>query len=171
MKTSDATLKLDKILVPVDFSECSTQALDYALAFAAPFNASLILLHVVEPAVSPDDYLAVASAMNKTNENLVQAGRERLEELAREKLGDRVSAQTLVRIGRAHSEIADTANALGADLIIMGTHGRRGFQHALLGSTAERVIRHASCPVLTVRHGLASHACPALAGGGSRSEP
>jgi nucleotide-binding universal stress UspA family protein len=171
MNASDATLKLDKILVPVDFSNCSTQALDYALAFAAPFNASLILLHVVEPAVPPDDYLAVASAMNKTNENLVRAGRERLEELAREKLRGQVSCQTLVRIGRAHSEIADTANALGADIIIMGTHGRTGFHHALLGSTAERVIRHASCPVLTVRQGVASQAGHAPAGGGNRSEP
>ena len=76
---------------------------------------------------------------------------ERLEGLNRKRIVQRVPTETLVRIGHAHSEIADTAKALAADLIVLGTHGYTGLKHALLGSTAERVLRHAPCPVVTVR--------------------
>lgn len=145
------TFKLKRILVPVDFSECSSQALEYALAFAEQFQAQLTLLHVVEPAFTPDHYPGLAAPMSEVNDNQVQIGRERLEELARKRVGHRVPVESLVRMGRAHSEIPDTAQALGADLIIMGTHGHTGLKHVLLGSTAEKVVRHAACPVLTVR--------------------
>ncbi len=144
-------LKISKILVPVDFSECSLHALDYALAFAEQFEARLVLLHVVEPAASADSYLSVAPVLEDTNQNIVEAGRERLETLCRRRLGNKVPFEMLVRMGRAHSEIPDTASAMGVDLIILATHGRTGLQHVLLGSTAEKVVRHAACPVLTVR--------------------
>jgi nucleotide-binding universal stress UspA family protein len=65
-------------------------------------------------------------------------------------MGGKVSVEILVRMGRAHSEIPDTAKAMGVDLIIISTHGYAGLKHALLGSTAEKVLRCASCPVLTV---------------------
>lgn len=144
-------LAIHKILVPIDFSVCSLQALDYAMGFAERFKAVIVLLHVVEPTVHPDNYLNVAPALDESNQNLVEIGRERLEALAQERIAERLTAETLVRMGRAYSEIPDTAKALGADLIIIATHGYSGLKHVLLGSTTEKVIRTASCPVLTVR--------------------
>ncbi len=146
------SLHLKRILVPIDFSECSVRALDYALAFAEQFAAKIILLHVVEPAVYPENYLAAPATLQEVQENLLQVGRDHLAELNRKRVGHRSEAELLVRIGRAHSEIPDTAKAMGADLIVIGTHGHTGLKHVLLGSTAERVVRYASCPVLTVRH-------------------
>jgi len=144
------------ILVPIDFSNCSLRALDYAVALAPAFSAKLTLLHVVEPAVFQTDFPGVTPPLEETNQNLVEAGRERLAAITK-KCGDaRISTETLVRMGRAHSEIADTAKALGVDLIVMGTHGYTGLKHMLLGSTAERVVRQAPCPVLTVRHTASS---------------
>ncbi|HYG34803.1 MAG TPA: universal stress protein [Clostridia bacterium] len=145
------SLQLKRILVPTDFSECSLQALDYALGLANEFGAKITLLHIVEPAFVPDSYLGSLPTMDEVNQNVLEGGRERLEALNRKRIGHRVPAETLVRMGRAHSEIPDTAKALGIDLIVMGTHGASGLQHILLGSTAERVIRHAPCPVMTVR--------------------
>jgi nucleotide-binding universal stress UspA family protein len=145
------TIHLKQILVPIDFSDCSFRALEYALALASPLGAKLTLLHVVEPAVYQQSYLGVTPPVEETNQNLLEAGRERLAALARKRIGSRLRSESLVRIGRAHSEIPDTAKALNADLIVMGTHGYTGLKHVLLGSTTERVVRHASCPVLTVR--------------------
>jgi len=144
---------LKRILVPIDFSDCSLSAMGYALGLAAKFEARITLLHIVEPAVYADNYLNNPVAMEEANVSLITAGRDRLAALQR-----RISAQnsggveTLVRMGRAQSDITDTAEATGSDLIVMGTHGYGGLKHLLLGSTAERVIRHAPCPVLTVRY-------------------
>ncbi len=151
-KTAGDPLKLGRILVPVDFSDCSLRALDYAIALAEPFGSRLILLHVVEPAVYPENYLVASPALDETNQNLLESARERLLELTQKRIGHRLPVETLVRMGRAHSEIPDTAQAMGADLIILGTHGYTGLKHVLLGSTAERVVRHGPCPVLTVRY-------------------
>ena len=151
-KSGAEPLKLSRILVPVDFSDCSLRALDYAIALAGQFNSKIILLHAVEPAVYPENYLVVSPALDETNQNLLQSARERLADLCHRRIGHRIPAESLVRMGHAHSEIPDTAKALGADLIVLGTHGYTGLKHALLGSTAERVVRQGPCPVLTVRY-------------------
>ena len=147
----NAGITLKQILVPIDFSDCSLRALDLASTIALPFGAKLTLLHVVEPGVYQQSYFGVTPPLEESNQNLVEAGRERLSALGRKRIGHRLRTESLVRIGRAHSEIPDTASALSADLIVMGTHGYTGLKHVLLGSTAERVVRHAPCPVLTVR--------------------
>jgi nucleotide-binding universal stress UspA family protein len=151
-KSTAEPLKLARLLVPLDFSDCSMRALDYALALAEQFGSKIILLHIVEPAAYPENYLVASPALDETNQNLLESARERLLAVSRKRIGHRLPAETLVRMGRAHSEIPDTAEALGADLIVLGTHGYTGLKHVLLGSTAERVVRHAPCPVLTVRH-------------------
>lgn len=143
--------RLNKILVPVDFSECSNRALDYALAFAGQCDARLILLHVVEPAAYPESYMLVATALDDLNQDLLRRAERRLAEISRDKIGGRVKCESLVRTGQAYAEIAAAARELEADLIILATHGYTGLKHVLLGSTAERVVRHAPCPVLTVR--------------------
>ncbi len=146
------TLTFKRILVPIDFSDCSLGALHYALVLAEKFAAKLIFLHVVEPAVYPENYLVTPATMDETNQNLLAAARERLAEVKQKATAHGLSTETLVRMGRAQSEISDTAKATGTDLIVMGTHGYSGLKQVLLGGTAERVVRHSTCPVLTVRH-------------------
>lgn len=141
-----------QILVPVDFSDCSLNALSYASVLAQKFQAKLILLHVVEPAAYPQNYPAGTVALDKANQNLLSAAGERLLKIRLRTSAQGLAAETLVRMGRAQSEISDTAIATGADLIVMGTHGYNGLKQVLLGGTAERVVRQSHCPVLTVRH-------------------
>jgi nucleotide-binding universal stress UspA family protein len=142
--------KLRKILVPIDFSGISKDALPWATFLAARFGAELILLHVVEK--FPIDYL-LGSGL--TNETLVpfmeqaEAGLERMAASLSKATDARTSA--IVRQGTPFAEICHAAKTLGADIIVLTTHGYTGLKHAWLGSTAERVVRHAPCPVLTVR--------------------
>jgi universal stress protein A len=144
-------LTLKQILVPVDFSLCSLKALDYALGLAQTFQAKLTLLHVVEPTVYPESYALTPSTLDEANQNLMESSRERLSELKRRPAMHGLSIQILVRMGRAQSEIPDTAKATASDMIVMGTHGHTGLKHVFLGGTAERVVRNASCPVLLIR--------------------
>jgi nucleotide-binding universal stress UspA family protein len=139
-----------KILVPVDFSQCSLNALDYAAGLAGQLEAKMTVLHVVEPALHGDNYLAASSDFDQATQNLLESGRDRLNNVCR-KHGPQTGSEFLVRMGRAPSEILDTAKALGADMNVLGTHGHTALKHILLGSTAERVLRQASCPVVTVR--------------------
>lgn len=148
---ADTRFRLTKILVPVDFSPFANKALDYALAFAEPFQARIVLMHVVEPAVLPESTAVVTTALDNLNEDLRQVAQQKLDELQRTKLAGRVPSELQVRLGRAFSEIVGAAADLDVDLIILATHGYTGLKHVFLGSTAERVVRHAPCPVLTVR--------------------
>jgi len=142
-------LQLKRVLVPIDFSESSLEALKYAVAFAGQFDASICLVHVVEPAAFLNDVRKVPPAVsdrevaNKLHHKLVM--------LARKEIDPVTPVHPLVCIGKPFDEIVRTAKMFNADLIIIATHGRTGFKRALLGSTAERVVQHAHCPVLVVR--------------------
>lgn len=138
------------ILVPVDFSDCSLHALNYAAILARKLGAKLILLHVLEPSIHTDNYLTDSATMDQSNGTLIAAARAQLGKLTHRTTTQGLVAEALVRMGRAQSDIADTANATGADLIVMGAHGSGGHNQPLLGGTAERVLRHSPCPVLTV---------------------
>jgi nucleotide-binding universal stress UspA family protein len=135
--------QLKKILVPIDFSECSKKALQYAIPFARQFGAELILLHLVQqyPEVTDEIPMALAPVED------IQTDLEAL----RKMVGDTVPSQALVQLGDPRVEITKAAKELSADLIILSTHGRTGLERVLLGSTAEKVVRHAGCPVLVVR--------------------
>jgi nucleotide-binding universal stress UspA family protein len=147
-------LALKKILVPVDFSAGSAQALDYALGLVGA-GTSLHLLHVAE-INSVVEGLGSAD-FPEVERRLREHADRQLTALIRDRIGGRVPATVEVRSGwpfggkRPYAEIVDAARAIGADLIVLGTQGRTGLDHLLLGSTAERVVRHAPCPVLTVR--------------------
>src|SRR6185503_2810715 len=105
---------------------------------------------VVEPVATPDFVNSFPLMME--NDKLMAECKAQLQSLVKQKAIDRkLVEKTLVRQGRSFHEIADAARALKTDLIIMSTHGYTGLKHALLGSTAERVVRHAPCPVLVVR--------------------
>jgi universal stress protein A len=142
-------LKLKRILVPIDFSEASLHALRYAIPFAEESGASVYLVHVVEPAVFINDLPNVALAL--PDDAVAKAARERLVSMAEKEIEELIPVYPHVRIGRAYQEIAVLAKSLNVDLIIIATHGYTGLKHVFLGSTAERVVRHAGCPVLVVR--------------------
>ena len=138
------------ILVATDFSEASEHALEYAHTLAHSMGGRLHLLHVV-----PDPVLA--SAWSEAYAYDLTALGERLRTQAEQDLAKRarsfrdVAVTTEVIIGNPAATIAATAATRGVDMIVMGTHGRGGFSHFFLGSVAERVVRYAPCPVLTIR--------------------
>ena len=143
-------LRIKSILVPIDFSTPSKKALAYAVPFAELFGAKLTLLHVVEPVATPD--FANSFPLLMENDKVIAACKARLASLLRQKAIDsKLVEKMLVRQGRSFHEITDAAQTLKTDLIIIATHGYTGLKHALLGSTTERVVRHAPCPVLVVR--------------------
>ena len=139
---------IGRILVPVDFSEHSQKALRYALAFATQFGAEVTLAHIVEQMVYPGDWmyppLAVTDFATEKREQVIA----RLQALD---AGSGVKTQHIVRLGRAWQEVIEIAQEIKADMIILATHGDTGLKHALLGSVAEKIVRHAPCPVLSVR--------------------
>jgi nucleotide-binding universal stress UspA family protein len=139
---------LERILVPVDFSDCSLDALDYAVVVAQQAKASLMLLHVLEPVSYGLDFTL---SHVRTREQVRKSWTKRLEELAATHQHPDMPIEYLLRGGFPADSILDAAQTLPCDLIVMGTHGRRGISHALSGSVAEAVLRKALCPVLTVR--------------------
>jgi nucleotide-binding universal stress UspA family protein len=140
-------LQVDRILCPTDFSDFSAKAFGYAAALASRFEARLHVLHVLPGVViaTGGPYFPATRAMHDRAENALQ-------EFVRPACQAGVTVATELREGDAWREIQARAAALPADLIVMGTHGRSGFEHLLLGSVAEKVLRRASCPVLTVCH-------------------
>ena len=141
-------LRLKKILVPIDFSETSRKAVQYAVSFAKQFKAELHLLHIVEPTPAPPEVVYLESAAIYTEAR--EVAEKQLAEWRTAAAAETITKAT-VRNGIAHREIVRAASELKADLIIVGTHGRTGLTHLFMGSTAERVIREATCPVLVVR--------------------
>ena len=145
-------MKLAKILVPVDFSEQSLKALQYAVCFAEQFGAEITLQHVVQPVVYPSELgYALDEIPLLSEQALVKSAGQRIAKLAMDAIKPPLKCQTLVSIGNPFHEITSAAQERNVDLIIIATHGYTGIKHVLMGSTAEKVVRHAPCPVLTVR--------------------
>jgi universal stress protein A len=141
---------IKKILVALDLSDRSAQVIEYAALFARAFNARLTLLHVVEPAVYPNEYSINPSTLDDANQNVLTSSQERLSAWKQQSPLNGLAVEVLVRMGRAYSEIPDTAKAVDSNLIIMGSHRHSELTHALRSGTAERVARNACCPVLLV---------------------
>jgi nucleotide-binding universal stress UspA family protein len=138
------------ILVPVDFSECSEHALDYAVELAAKLDARIHLLNVIGvPALGvPELGVAVTSTII---ESVVHGNQEALDKLVDGRKDKMKLGEVMLRTGDARDVILKACEEVDADLVVMGTHGRRGLRRALLGSVAESVVRTAPCPVLTIR--------------------
>jgi universal stress protein A len=147
-EASKGGIKLRKILVPVDFSECSQKALQYALRFAGAFKAEVVLLHVLEPYLPYPEMSALDAATLQAESR--EYGEKALRE-SQQSIAEEVACKTLLRLGQPHREIVEAAGELAVDLIIISTHGYSGLSRVMLGSTTERVVRSASCPVLGVR--------------------
>lgn len=143
-----ARLELQRIMVTTDFSDESRKSLPYAAALAREFQASLVLVHVV-PAHLPLQLSQLGIVFEESR--LMKEARERLPAFRRAELGPDLPVETLVLHGSPAHEICRTAEARGADLIVMATHGHAGLKHYTIGSVTESVVRHAPCPVLVVR--------------------
>jgi universal stress protein A len=144
-------MEINKILVPIDFSDYSLKALDYAIEFAQAFNAELFLIYVIEPMVYPADFSMGQIAIPEITDDINLKAESDLDNLIKEKIGEKIKAQKIIKTGRPFLEIIETASEIDADLIIIATHGLTGMEHLLFGSTAEKVVRKAPCPVLTLR--------------------
>jgi nucleotide-binding universal stress UspA family protein len=145
---------IHRILAATDFSEYSKDAVDMAVSFAQQFGADLYLIHVFEPSYfSPGGVLlsVLPGEVHGWIRSVREEESEKLSALAEKIRGEAGRVETLFKIGMPHEEIVNAAEAIPADLIVLGTHGRSGAAHLLLGSVAERVARKAVCPVLTVK--------------------
>ena len=148
-------IDIKTILLPTDGSACSRKAMAYALSFAKQYGARLVALHVLDLRWEEQG----SYVLLEMGEDAHQRARKGYEEEAQSTLKEVVDAaatvgmtiETLVVTGVPFEKILGVAQKLPSDLIIMGTHGRTGVVHALLGSVAERIVRRAPCPVLTVR--------------------
>ncbi len=143
--------QLKKILVPVDFSDQSRKPLRYAVPFAGQFGAQIILVHVVEPFAWPIDMAEIPLQVQESQEAVQASAADKLEQLRAQTILAPVPSEALVRVGAPWREITRVAAEREVDLIILSTHGHTGLKHVFLGSVAERVMRHAPCPVMVVR--------------------
>jgi nucleotide-binding universal stress UspA family protein len=144
-------LPVKRILVPVDFSECSTFALRYAANLAQQVDASILLVHVASSLLTPPEMEYVQLDLRKFQAEVQKHANARLVALAKQELPATVHASPIVRHGTPWEEITRLAKERKADLIVIGTHGYTGVKHMIMGSTAEKVVRYAGCPVLIVR--------------------
>ncbi len=147
----------NKILSATDFSEDSNLALSYAEEIARRFNGEIIVLHVDQPLppvmVSPDmGPVMDVGAMTRIAEEQRMLAQKELDKIVNRLRDSGMKARSLLKVGSPFLEVIHTAQSEGVDLIVMGTHGRTGLAHVLMGSVAERVVQKAPCPVLTIRH-------------------
>ena len=144
---------INRILIPIDFSEVSLQALDYTVELGKPFGAELVAVHVVEPIyyATPADVYGPSANLGMLLEEQQRVAAEQLAELEERLMKRGAKIETVLESGVPYQKIIEAAEQRKVDLIVMATHGRTGLSHLLLGSVAERVVRSAACPVLTVR--------------------
>jgi nucleotide-binding universal stress UspA family protein len=140
---------IERIVVPVDFSEHAGLALEYAVRLGEAYGANLHLLHVVDEVIYPDFYPPVIPSGGSITEELRDQSLERMKALLSS--FEDTNATVHVRAGRAAPEIADFAENKDADLVVIASHGLTGISHVLLGSVTEQLIRRAPCPVFTVK--------------------
>lgn len=146
-------IKLKKILYPTDFSEHALCALPYARSFAKEYGAELHCLHVVDEAYQY--WMAMSGEslpMGPNPQEMIKLADQQMSDFVGRHLSDGTPVVTKVGYGRPFLEIIEYAREIQADMIVLSTHGRSGLKQALLGGTAEKVIRKAPCPVLSIRH-------------------
>ena len=148
--TAHPALRFKKILAPIDFSPASKNAINYALRFAEEFGADLTLLHVLEPAPSTN-FVAIPGATTFCEIDFSTAEKNLRSAVASTRKAKSERPSWKIRVGVPSHEIVEAAREADVDLIVIATHGYTGWKHFCIGSTAERVVRAAPCPVLVVR--------------------
>jgi nucleotide-binding universal stress UspA family protein len=144
-------LKINRVLCPIDFSEFSVKAYDYAQSLAWHYNASLLLEHVTESMPPMYPYYAFPNAYVEISQELRSNAEQQIQEFAKTHTRPGVQPECSVHEGAVANVILDLAEAQAVSLIVMGTHGLRGIERAMLGSVTDKVLRKAHCPVLAVR--------------------
>jgi len=145
--------RLEKLLLPTDFSGCANYAVPYAAAIARATNATIICVHVVEPVVPAVGYTGLAEPMPiaDISEQLEDSAERQLPKLAECEECAGLDLEEIIVHGDAAAEIVRVAAEREVDLIVISSHGRTGLGRMIFGSTAEAVVRHAGCPVLVVK--------------------
>lgn len=146
--------QIKKILIPIDFSDYSKSALKFAIDFAKNFNAKLYLVYVIEPMIYPTDFSIGQVAIPAVESDITTRAEEELKELVKQEVPPEMESEVIIKSGKPFLEIIETATEIDCDLIIIATHGHTGVEHLLFGSTAEKVVRKAPCPVLSLREPL-----------------
>ena len=145
-------IKLKKILFPTDFSESSMEALNYDLSFAREYGAKLEVLHVVNEKIYSEGLnLPRVVSIDELDREMTKEAERKLKVLIPTESQEGLEWETVIKKGNPFLEIIRYAHENDVDLIIIGTHGRSGFEHIIFGSTAEKVVRKAPCPVLSVK--------------------
>lgn len=139
------------ILFANDFSESSGNAFDYAMELAQKFSARLVIIHVINEPVDLRGFYVPHISFDNLEKEITEGAEKMMDRFCADKLQGFPNYEKAVVSGIPYEEIVRKAEETNADLIVMGTHGRKGLDHMLFGSTAERVVRGARCPVLTVR--------------------
>lgn len=139
------------ILFATDFSDCSEEAFSYAVTVARRFEARLVLLHVISEPVDLRGFYVPHISFDTLEAEIAASARKMLDEFCALHLKAADTYQADVVTGIPYEEILNRAEREGADLIVVGTHGRSGLDHLLFGSTAEKVVRKSLIPVLTIR--------------------
>ncbi len=149
-------IKIKRILFPTDFSDFSKHALKYAKAFAREFEAKLYVLHVMEYSIDPSlfymKYFPMELPLTDYYKKADDETKKELEALVSDEERKAYKIETVVVQGSPFQEIIQFAESAQIDLITIATHGRTGISHTFFGSTAEKVVRKAPCPVLSIRH-------------------
>jgi universal stress protein A len=143
--------KLDLILVPTDFSGLSCETFSWAALLAKEFDAKILIVHVISERAAVEMTAQPGNPWENVLEWEDHAMIENFQSCLSFEIKQGVETQTLVEVGQAAERLIEAAKENKADLIVMATHGRTGLSHALIGSVAEKVVRKAPCPVLTVR--------------------
>jgi len=141
----------EKILTAIDFSESSEFAFEYALTLARQFQAELTVMHVINEPVDLRGFYVPHISFEQLEKEIEEGAEKMMEKFCQTKMGDFTRYTTEVVAGIPYEEILKKAADTGSSLIVLGTHGRTGIDHLIFGSTAERVVRSAACPVLTIR--------------------
>jgi nucleotide-binding universal stress UspA family protein len=141
-----------EIVVPTDFSEYSLRAIDYGVEIAARFDSHLTLAYVVEPLLQTADLTWTTVDFEELNKSHREMAEKQLHGIIVERIPKGIRCDSVVLFGKPFLEILKYAKDQNADMIVMATHGRGAISHLLMGSTAEKVVRKAPCPVLTVKH-------------------
>jgi len=141
----------NKILTAIDFSENSEYAFGYALTLAKQFDSQLTILHVINEPVDLRGFYVPHISFEQLEKEIEEGAEKMMAKFCSEKLEGFTNFTTSIVAGIPYEEIIRSAQEAGASLIVIGTHGRTGLDHLIFGSTAERVVRGASCPVLTIR--------------------
>lgn len=143
--------RFEKILLPVDFSDYSEVACDYAITLAKTFHSTLQVLHVINEPVDLRGFYVPHLSFEQLETEIETGASKMLDTFCQEHLKDFGTFETLVVTGVPYEEIIRAATEKESSLIVIGTHGRTGLDHLIFGSTAERVVRSAPCPVMTIR--------------------